>query len=92
MTAILISRFLINLQEANHGTVNVDSDGPTYISTLSQDSLLSFAAAPGPTGSSVESSTEHVRDRMLENGEEGVLNDMGDDILGIETPSLRVEV
>ena len=93
LTAILISRFLIDLQEANHRSVKVDSDDPAYISSYSGNSdLPSFVADPAAAGPSIESSTGHIEGKILENGEEGGVNEMEDDALGVETLSLEVEV
>ena len=45
LTAILVSCFLINLQEANLRSVKVDSDDPLHISMHMNSSLPSFVAA-----------------------------------------------
>lgn len=92
LTSICISRFLTNLQEANLRFVKVDSNNPAYISSHSQNTLPSFVAAPGTAGTTVKQSTQPIQDGMLENGEEGGVNDMEDDTLGTETSSLEVKV
>ena len=93
LTAILISRFLIDLQEANHRSVKVDSDDPAYISSYSGNSdLPSFVADPGTVGPSVESSTGQMEVGMLQNLEAGEVNYMEDDTLGIETQIGRAHV
>ena len=45
LTAILLSRFLLNLQEANLRPVRLSSDDSLHFSALSDESLPSFVAA-----------------------------------------------
>ena len=47
LTAILVSHFLVNLQQANLRSVKFDSDDPLYFSTHAENSLPSFVAASG---------------------------------------------
>lgn len=67
LTAILISHFLMNLQESNLRSVKVASDDPAYISYHSANTLPSFVAAPGAVRAPVESSSEHMQHGHLEN-------------------------
>ena len=63
LTAILVSRFLSNLQEANLRSFKVDSDNPLYISSVSaKTSRLSFVAAPRAAGSVGGSSVMDAHD------------------------------
>ena len=45
LTVILVSRFIINLQEASLRHIKVDSDDPLYLSTHSDDYRPSFVEA-----------------------------------------------
>ena len=93
LTAILISRFLIDLQEANLRSVKVDSDDPAYISSHSENSLPSFVAAPGTTRPPLGSSVEHCTEPgVLDNEEPGEINNLGGETLGMEIPHVEVEV
>ncbi|RDX50370.1 hypothetical protein OH76DRAFT_1402842 [Lentinus brumalis] len=53
ITAVLISRFLLDLQAANRKTVIMDSEDPLYISTVSFADTLSFARVVGSLGESM---------------------------------------
>ena len=91
LTAILVSRFLIDLQEANLLSVKVDSDDPAYISSHSENSLPSFVAAPGATGPVLESRVEHHTEAgVVDNGEIGGANEVEDETLGMEIPHVEV--
>ena len=93
LTAILISRFLIDLQEANLRIVKVDSDNPAYISSYPGNTLPSFVAVPGAATSALKSSAEHhIKSGVLDNGETSEANDVEDETLGVVIPSLDVEV
>ena len=93
LTAILVSRFLINLQEANLRSVKVDSDDPAYISSHSENSLPSFIAAPGTTRPTLESSVEHYVDAgVVDNGETGEADEVEYETLGVGIPSVEVQV
>ena len=93
LTAILISRFLINLREANLRSVKVESDDPAYISSHSENSLPSFVAAPGTTRPPLEASVEqYIEAGVLDNGETGEVNDVEDEILRVEVPPVEVEL
>ena len=93
LTAILISRFLIDLQEANLRSVKVDSDDPAYISSHSENSLPSFVAAPDATRPAFQSSVEHhIEDGVLENRETGGIDEVENDTFGVEIQHLEVEV
>ena len=94
LTAILISRFLINLQEANLRSVNVDSDNPAYISSHSENTLPSFVAAPGTVRSILGASVEcYIESGVLDNGGTCGAEDLEDEILEVEIPSVEgVEV
>ena len=96
LTAILISRFLIDLQEANLRSVKVDSDDPAFISSYSENSLPSFVArgAPGTARPALGTSVEHhIESGVLDNGETGGAYDMEDEMLRVEMPSVEgVEV
>ena len=52
-TTILISRSLINLQEADLHHIRVDPDDPLYISNHLDESLPSFVASPGLVGPTI---------------------------------------
>ena len=91
LTTILVSRFLIDLQEANLHSVKVDSDDPAYISFHSENSLPSFVAAPGATRPSLGSSVEHYTEPgVLDNGGADEANDLEDETLGMEIPHVEV--
>ena len=91
LTAILVSRFLIDLREANLRSVKVDSDDPAYISSHSDNSLPSFIAAPGTTRPALESSVERYVDAgVVNNGETGEADDVEDETPGVEILSLEV--
>ena len=93
LTAILVSRFLVDLQEANLRSVKVDSDDPAYISSHSENSLPSFVAAPGATRPILDSSVENYREAgVVDNGETGGTDDVEDETPGVRIPSLEVEV
>ena len=66
LTAILVSRFLINLQEANLHSIKVDSDDPAYISSHYHNSLPSFVAVAGVNR---EMHAENIELGNLENRE-----------------------
>ena len=92
LTAILVSRFLVNLQEANLRSVKVDSDDPAYISSHSENSLPSFVAAPGATRRAWELSVEHYVDAgVMDNGETGEADEVEDKTLGVGIPSIGVQ-
>ena len=57
LTGVLISWFLIDLQEANLRPLRLDSDDPLHFSTHADDSLPSFVAAPRADGARVESTS-----------------------------------
>ena len=91
LTAIFISRFLINLQEANLRSVKVDSDDPAYISSHSENSLPSFVAAPGATRPALESTVEHYTEPgVLDNEETGEANNLEDETLGMGISHVEV--
>ena len=91
LTAILVSRFLIDLQEANLRSVKVDSDDPAYISSHSENSLPSFVVAPGTTRPALGSRVEHCAEPgVLDNGETGEANNLEDETLGMEIPHVEV--
>ena len=92
LTAVLISRSLINLQEASLRSVKVDSDDPAYISSLSENSLPSFVAAPGTTRPALGSTIEHyIEGGMLDNGETGGADD-GEEAAAVGMLPIDVEV
>ena len=77
LTGIFVSRFLINLQEANLRSVKVDSDDPAYISSHFETSLPSFVAGSDSTRLALQSSIGHyIEDGVLDNGETGEANDL----------------
>ena len=93
LTAILVSRFLIDLQEANLRSVKVDSDDPAYISSHSENTLPSFVAAPGTTRPALGSRIEHyIEGGMLDIGETGGADDGEEEAAGVGILSLEVEV
>ena len=93
LTAILVSRFLINLQEANLRSVKVDSDDPAYITSHSQNSLPSFVAALGTTRAAGESSVEHVGDGTLDlERDVGDVDNWEDNSRGVRTLPVEAEV
>ena len=51
MTAVLVSRFLLNLQEANKGAV-MGIDSVSQLSTIPEDKTISFARVMGSIGES----------------------------------------
>ena len=61
----------MDLQEANLRSVKVDSDNPLYLSTHSDNSLPSFAAAPGATGSIVNHIGDESKDDIGSSRPEG---------------------
>ena len=72
LTAILISHFITNLQEANLRSVKVDSDDPLHLSTHSDNSLPSFVDACGATGSIANHTGEEIEGCVSRLGEEEV--------------------
>ena len=62
ITAILVYRFLINLQEANLHDVKIDSDDPLYISSCSANTFPSFVAAPNLERLTVDSTRREGMD------------------------------
>ena len=92
LTAILVSRFLINLQEANLRSVKVDSEDPAYISSHSENSLPSFVAAPGTARAPNESKPQNMRDELLGTGEADGADRGEDNTPSIETLPLEVVV
>ena len=78
LTAILVSRFLMNLQEANLRSVKVDSDDSLHFST--DNSLQSFAAAVGVYGSPVVPTGDEV---------EGGVGRLGDEETGGSASDLQ---
>ena len=89
---ILLSRFLINLQEANLRSVKVDSDDPAYMSSHSENSLPSFVATPGTTGAPRQSNTESMGDGMVEDREPADVDHWEDDTHGVEMVRLAARV
>ena len=60
LTVILVSRFLINLQEASLRHVKVDSDDPLYISAHSDNYRPSFVeAVPVVAAANDSAATQH---------------------------------
>ena len=92
LTAILISRFLVNLHEANLRSVNVDSDDPAYISSHSQNSLPSFVATPGTTGATGKPNTESMEGGMAEDRESAEVDHWEDDRHGVKMLPLAARV
>ena len=93
LTAILISRFLIDLQEANLRSVKVDSDDPAYISSLSDNALPSFVAGPGAVRPTLDTRVEHYTEAgVVDNGETCGADDMEDVMLEVEISPLKVEM
>lgn len=67
LTAILIYRFILDLQEANNHTVRVGSDDPELMSQTSSQSSLSFVdRAIGSLGSTIHRHTAPARDEWDE--------------------------
>ena len=60
ITAILVSRFFINMHEANLCSVEFDSNGSLYFSPHSDNSLPSLVAVPGTASTSGESSIDDI--------------------------------
>ena len=90
---MLVSRFLIDLQEANLRSIKVDSDDPAYISSHSENSLPSFVAAPGTTRPALGSSVEHyTKPGVLDNEEMDEADEVEDETLGVGITSVEVEV
>ena len=92
LTAILVSRFLINLQEAHHRSVKVDSDDPAYISSHSENSLPSFVAAPGTTGTTGQRNAEGMGDGMVEDRESAEVDHWEGDTHGVDMMPLAARV
>ena len=65
----------MNLQEANLRSVKVNSDDPLYLSTHSDNTLPSFAAAPGVTGPAVDATGDEVEGNVSRLGDEEVAGD-----------------
>ncbi|TFK87320.1 hypothetical protein K466DRAFT_565440 [Polyporus arcularius HHB13444] len=53
ITAVLVSRFLLDLQAASRKTVRMDPEDPLYISTVSLADTLTFARVIGSLGESI---------------------------------------
>ena len=91
MESVLVSRFLIDLREADLWSVKVDSDDPAYISSISENSLPSFVAAPGTTRPALGSSVEHYTEPgVLDNEATGEANNLEDETLGMKIPHVEV--
>lgn len=67
LTAILVSRFLIDLQEANHAVVRVDADDPLHSSRDPYD-VPSFISSLGAIINPESAAGSH--DALHSNGEE----------------------
>ena len=63
MTTILVSRFLLQLQEANHRSLKVDSDNALHLSQCTGGGAFSFPRIVGSIDSMINVGSDAVGDR-----------------------------